>query len=106
VIDGSCVVLTSLRRSGEARGACARPDSGDVLTYAWEANGGVFAEPTQPSTNWTAPVGADTYQITITVRDPKDAGAVMSVDIAVAAGNARARPASPGASIPGPWWKT
>jgi hypothetical protein len=65
------------------------PDSGDVLTYAWEANGGVFAEPTQPSTNWTAPVGADTYQITITVRDPKDAGAVMSVDIAVAAGNAR-----------------
>jgi hypothetical protein len=62
------------------------PNPGDTLSYTWSAAAGTFSAPSDPSTNWTAPVTAGTVHLTIDVHDQVNAHATMSLDVVVAAG--------------------
>lgn len=44
-------------------------DSGDRLTYQWEATGGLFTNPNNNPTQWHAPDTPNTYTITLKVTD-------------------------------------
>jgi hypothetical protein len=59
------------------------PDPGDVLAYAWTAPVGQFQDPISAVTTWTAPDKDGSYELTISVRDPKMATASLSVFIKV-----------------------
>ena len=56
------------------------PDN-DELTYLWSANGGSFSSPTTTATEWTAPLTADTYTLTVTVDD--DRGGVVQAQVEI-----------------------
>ena len=58
------------------------PD-GDPITYLWSATDGVFADPTAPVTQWTAPGIAGNYPVTIEVTDSEGASAVVIIIINV-----------------------
>ena len=55
----------------------------DTLAYEWTGTGGVFSNPTLPSTTWTAPTTPGTYTVTIAVADPHGAIAELSAEIEV-----------------------
>ena len=59
-------------------------DSGDILTYEWEAEGGNISGSGSPVT-WTAPEEPGIYNITVVVRDELDAETRTSLPIVVAA---------------------
>ncbi len=60
------------------------PDPGDTLTFKWTASAGVFASPSAPSTNWTAPTALGTYPITISVTDSKQETTTATLQLTVA----------------------
>jgi len=54
------------------------------VTYAWSSTGGSFSTTTGPNTNWTAPVTAGNYVITLTYQDAcsqADATSTCVVDV-------------------------
>ncbi len=59
-------------------------DSGDILTYEWEAEGGNISGSGSPVT-WTAPEEPGIYNISVVVRDELDAETRTSLPIVVAA---------------------
>jgi hypothetical protein len=66
----------------ETQITCQASDAdGDILTYQWQANGGIITG--QGSTiTWTSPGTSDNYTITVTVSDGKGGTATQSTEIA------------------------
>ena len=62
------------------------PD-GDTITHSWTSNiGGTFDDAEDRDTTWTAPTGADEAQVatlTLTVTDPDELSANVSVQVTV-----------------------
>jgi N-acetylneuraminic acid mutarotase len=59
---------------------------GDILTYAWSAPSGTFAQPSSLSTTWTAPSSAATVPLTLTVTDAKGLQGKVSFNVNVTSG--------------------
>jgi hypothetical protein len=66
--------------------AIAQDPDGDQVTYAWTAPGGTLASPSQPQTEWTAPVQDGPVPIVITVNDGKGGTATDAITIQVTKG--------------------
>ena len=64
----------------------ADANAGDVLTYAWSAPVGTFAQPGSLSTSWTAPSVAGNVPLTLTVTDSKGAQGRVTFNANVTAG--------------------
>ncbi|AFE06555.1 EBNA-1 protein [Corallococcus coralloides DSM 2259] len=56
---------------------------GDVLTYAWTADGGAFGNASVASPTWTAPATPGNYSLSVVVSDGRDAQSGMTLRIAV-----------------------
>lgn len=59
---------------------------GDILTYAWTADGGVFDDATSSTPIWTGPTPNGAYTISVQITDPTGALASMSVTTTVDSG--------------------
>jgi len=59
---------------------------GDILTYAWSAPSGSFAQSGSLATTWTAPASAAVVPLTLTVTDSKGAQGRVTFNVTVTSG--------------------
>lgn len=59
------------------------PDISDTITYTWTAAAGLFDNPSNRSTNWTAPSTTGTYTLTLTVRDNRSGQVTANFEVQV-----------------------
>jgi hypothetical protein len=60
------------------------PDAGDTLTYAWTASCGIFSDASAAQTVWTAPLGAGSCDVKVTVSDNHGANVTTDATLTVA----------------------
>ncbi len=79
VIDGMSASSTAVTSGAVVHlSVTAHSPDGHALTYAWQASCGTFSTPSQPATDWTAPVAGGTCQVSVQVTDPVNATSVTA----------------------------
>lgn len=83
VIQSISATATTVQTGGSltVQSVAQDPNVGDTLSYLWTASAGSFANPTHPSSSWTAPATAGLVTLTLAVSDNR--GALSSVSLSV-----------------------